>query len=167
MSIAEFFGLIISLLAIFFLLYKRIREERYKREHPDEYKKKQRKQEENLKLFLKSLDIDVPDEEEAKPHRRPPPVKWEKTSHVPKAREEYVPRVDKYAPQKTAMESRELVSALDTRYDKNRFDLAPAPKYEVHNKKKASRVEKLISGLHSRKEMVLLHVVFGSPKGMP
>jgi hypothetical protein len=64
MSLIEFIGFIITICALFFLVIKRKWEERRKREHPEEEHRKELQQKAHLKRYLKSLDLDVEEEEE-------------------------------------------------------------------------------------------------------
>ena len=171
MSLPELFGFIITVLAFMFIFYKKRRDENFRRSHPEEYARKQQQQEENLKLFLESLDIET--EKEAPPplpkiiKQKPQLIKKKEHKQVFVGQGENVnTRWDSYA-DKTDLEAKEFNAAVDKRYGDDRLKLSSAPKYEVHHKRSSSKVKKLIYGLPSLKEMVILQTVMEPPKGMP
>lgn len=151
----EFIGFLISLIAFVYLMWKWRSEERAKNKNPEEYDRKKKQQEENLRLFLKSLDIEM-----EKPVPPPPPKK--KKPAAPKVAPKEIP---KEIPYESHFEKYEFKSALDERY-KEVTHLQAAPKYEVHQRRSNSRVEKMIKALPSLKQMIIMQTVIGKPKGL-
>ncbi|HEV8050984.1 MAG TPA: hypothetical protein VGP47_00700, partial [Parachlamydiaceae bacterium] len=85
MSFIEFVGFIISFSAMIFLVIKRVFEERQRRLNPEEYARKERIKEQNLRRFMKSRDIysgdreedvDEYEDEEEEEELRPVVKKW-------------------------------------------------------------------------------------------
>ena len=75
MDIVQVIGFLISLLVLFFFMVKSIREERYRRQHPEEYRKEKEEQTKKLKEFLRSLEVDMEDQDQFKAPAKPaPPV---------------------------------------------------------------------------------------------
>jgi hypothetical protein len=151
MNLIEFIGFLITMSAMTFLILRRIWEERQKRSHPEEYDKKKEHQEANLKQFLKSLDIDMNDDEEPekkpflsvpKPFDRqqkmtkrmvePPPHKYIVPSHI-----YTVPKVQNLA-----------------------------EGYHAIVKVKQSRASRMIDRLPSRKEMIVYQEIMNPPVSM-
>ena len=73
MTFIEFIGFIIVMLALFFLMLRRARDEKYRRDHPEEFEQELKGQQLAMREFLESLNIEV---EEEKPPP-PPPVEEE------------------------------------------------------------------------------------------
>lgn len=191
MDFSQYIGFIISFLALAFLLFQRIREERYRRNHPQEYEAAKRKKEEQMKAFLRSLEVG----EGAAPSSQPLPkplapllAKKKKeipppAAHLSAAAVQSRRVVDddfRFQPtlegrhQKTAIEERTFKTKIEDRY-KDPFgdhivsiDLRQKghpDSYQVISKQTSSPVSRLIKGLPSQKEMVILYEVFGRPGG--
>ena len=73
MTFIEFIGFIITMIALFFLMMKRAWEERYRREHPEEFEEEEAERKQALREFLQELDIDIEDLREEEPEPEPPP----------------------------------------------------------------------------------------------
>lgn len=194
MDFSEYIGFIISFFALAFLLIQRYREERRRKLHPAEYAAEKRKKEEQMKAFLKSLEVS-PEEEELPPPPPPRPLKplLEKKKASPqnplhdvaKARRivdddfAFQSKLETYKP-KTAIEQRSFKTKIDDRYTHEQYkdpfgtrivsiDLQKKQAhdaYEVLNKQTSSRISKLLTGLPSKKDMVLLYEIFGPPGGI-
>lgn len=67
MTLIEFIGFLITLTAMTFLVFRNAWEQRRKRSHPEEYRSEKDKQEQTLKEFLKSLDVDMKETDEEEP----------------------------------------------------------------------------------------------------
>lgn len=61
---SQYIGFIVSLLAIAFLIFQKVREELYKRNHPKEYAERKRQKEEHLREFMKSLEVNDDENQE-------------------------------------------------------------------------------------------------------
>lgn len=78
MSVIEFIGFIISLVTMFFLFFKKLYDDRQRRLNPEEYAKKTKERERQLKEFWKSMDVNMDqnddrDEEDEEDKPQPPP----------------------------------------------------------------------------------------------
>lgn len=140
MNFVEFLGFIVSLAAFIILAYKRARDAR--RQQPDEYHLDSDEQDKKLREFLKSLDVEV---EEEKPLPRPP-VKRKAAPKPP------VPASQPY----------EFTTTQFKAYQ----PLLKAEKYEVIREAPPSRGQKLLQSLPSRKNMLIIHEIFGPPKSL-
>lgn len=70
MDLIQLIGFLISVLAVFVLVTKKIRDERHRKQHPEEFAREEEEKEERLRAFLKSLDVEM---EEQKNYSPPPP----------------------------------------------------------------------------------------------
>lgn len=188
MSLIEFIGFIISMAAMIFLLGRRVWEERYRREHPEEFKEEKHKQEETLKHFLKSLDIDMEDEEEdahpkprmEKPAVPPPPppraiqAPAQQKSHRLLQQDQYKfkDKLDSYR-QESQIENRKLKNSIHDRYKDYKGDRIVSPDmrymaeaYHAIVKPKPSRANRLVNRLYSRKDMIVYQEIMNPPVGM-
>ncbi|MCB1135514.1 MAG: hypothetical protein KDK78_04515, partial [Chlamydiia bacterium] len=78
MNASELVGFLITILVLLIALTRRLREEKFRREHPEEYAEKVKKEEEAYKAFLRSLDIPIEEEgppqmKKKRPKAPPPP----------------------------------------------------------------------------------------------
>jgi hypothetical protein len=192
MDISQLVGFIISVIAILFLVRKRVKEEKHRKEHPDQYENEQLKQQEQLKGFLKSLDIDMEDKGQFSPPPRPvvkPPRPAQQTKTLAQAQKKdgKPPKPQRivadefkfksgheYYEQKTSIEQRKMKSPLEERYKDIYGDRVvsldlredPTHTYEVIQQHSISRARGLIQRLPTKKNLVLLHDIFGVPKGL-
>lgn len=74
MDIIQWIGFFISVMALFFLLTRNLKEVRQQQANPEEYQKKQRAKEMQLKKMLKTLDIDVEEEKILQPVIKKPVI---------------------------------------------------------------------------------------------
>lgn len=185
MDFSQIIGFIISLLAIIFLMSRKALDERHRRQHPEEYADEQAKKENELKKFLKSMNIDIEDEEQFSPIQKPevrpiPPQlpKKNKPKHQPKAHPErtlsnnyqFKTSLEHFKPE-TSIEKRQFTTAIDARrpvYSEDSLishDLQNANAYEIRDRYNPSRAEALIRRLPSKKYMIILQEIMNKPKG--
>lgn len=70
MSITEFIGFLITIVAMFGIIISRALEARKRRRDPEAYEREIEEKEEKLREFLKTLNVDFPEKKKAPP---PPP----------------------------------------------------------------------------------------------
>jgi len=188
MSLIEFIGFIISVTAMIFLLVRRAWEERHRRKHPEEFKDEQQRQEQTLKQFLKSLDIDMEDEEEFSPPPKPrveQPVEPPPPPHEMQAQAKPKPhrllqedeyrfrdKIESYHPE-SKIEKRKLKIRIDDRYKGFTGEHIVSPElsekpevYHAIEKLKSSRARRLVTQLHSRKDMIVYQEIMNPPISM-
>jgi hypothetical protein len=73
MNIIELIGFLIAMAALTFLYFKRLQDEKYRREHPEEFEQKQEEERRALKEIFKEMHIDLEEEEEEFVEKVPPP----------------------------------------------------------------------------------------------
>jgi hypothetical protein len=164
MNFVEFLGFIISLGAMIFLFTKRFLEDRKRRLNPEEYARKEKEQEENLRRFYKSISGDFDDEEkeeEDEPvsktvhqpliQRRPPPKPPKPTIH----RESYV--------KQTATEKKKSLAHDTSGYT---HTVKPAERYEVIRSEKISKTSQVLNHLKSPKDLLIIKEIFDKPLSM-
>lgn len=167
MDFSDLIGYIITILALFYFMRGGSRNSQPEpEEDPDEQAQK-------LKDFLRSIDIDMQNEDQFKPPSKPkPPI----VPQIPKKKVQ-PPALKPVAQRefKSAIENRKLETAVFKEYEsyedtyqaqKVSSHIGNAPVYEVSGKEGASRADRLLSRLQSKKQMVLFHEIFGKPKGL-
>lgn len=170
MDISELVGFIVSLFFFFFLFFKKVLGERRRQSQPNYEDEQEKKEKENLKQFLKTLDIELEDEKDepelALPP--PPPVKVApKPKYSPPVQSHYayVPNKDAYQ-QKSAFETRRLQTAqqvgLDERSSVSAHYKDVSTVYATQ-KEKPSRAKKIVDALKSKKDMVILQEIIRPP----
>lgn len=169
MSIIEFIGFIITMVAMTLLFRKRVKEERHRRNHP-EHDEEGLPPTDPMKQFLRALEQGEDEEEEyAHPVQPPaPPTAVAKKpmdkrispnpfSFQPKLDEHHLNPKMAHFLQKREIDSRQLGSSLDNRYVES--------SYEVHRRASGSYAAKVINRLPSRRDMMICHEIFSRPKG--
>lgn len=184
MNIVEFIGFIITMAALMILSIKRSREEKKIRENPELYAKQKKEQEKALKELLRSMNLDVKEDEEEELEEAIPP---------PPPPEEPLPQRRTHEPHRTLSKDFELHSSIEDRNQKSRIEQrqfkssienrnrirnkpsivssdmrASQPIFgglEYRNKQRISGKD-LLNKLPSKKGMVVLHEVFSSPLGL-
>jgi hypothetical protein len=187
-NIVEFIGFIISMVAMSIILIKKARDERHRRKNPEQYEKEQEAQGANLKDFLKSLDIDVEDEEQFSP---PKPVGLQ---HIVKEKKQGMTLGSSskqssrqlqnnyqdsshYDNQrfKTSIDNRKFKTSLDDRYKDYgervtskmiNKDIIKKEEYQVIRRTKTSPAKQILKRLKSTQDMVILHEIIGLPKSL-
>jgi hypothetical protein len=186
MDFSEVIGFLVTIAAILYMFIKRIQHDRVKRTREYEHEDEEQNDEERLKDFLKSLDIDMEESKDFKPPSPPPKpvvikpkvnqpfykqVKQEKTSQK---------RVDHNYSFKSSFDDVQSTNAIENRKFKDNIS-DKYPSYdgdhlvreefkhrnisEKINYKRSSRIKTLISDLPSKKEMIILNEVLNQPKG--
>jgi hypothetical protein len=184
MSLIEFIGFLISFAAMIFLLGKGVWDNRARRQNPEEYYRKVRTKEQNLKKFLKSLDVHTEDEdededeidekEEAKApaaKQAVPPSPFQKPYQQRLLAEDqyhFQDRLDHYQTQ-TAIDQRKLKIAIENRFKGDlsmnivSADLREMNDYHAIVSEKPSRANRLINRRSSRQEMILYQEILNPP----
>jgi hypothetical protein len=172
MSIIEFIGFIITMIAMSLLFIKRVKEERRRRDHPDEVEEEGLPPTDPMKQFLRALERSDDEQDEERHMVQPPqlpllmPTKQKRPEKKALTREFlFQPQLEKHHLnpklagflQERAIDSRKLSSSLDDRYTENT--------YEVHRKETTSYGMKVIDRLHSRRDMMICHEILSRPKG--
>lgn len=158
----EFITFTVTMLLLFFLFMRKAREERYRKEHPEEFAEEQTEQKEVLRELLESLEIGLEGE---KPPPPPPPEEAEKPMPSPPIRP-----VIKPAP----------LPALDKHKLRAKFEepfVDPYKKLEIKigrleeiqkdafkiGEEEHSRILTSFKGLKSPKEMIILREILEPP----
>lgn len=187
MTFIEFLGFLVMMFAFAILIMRRIFEERRRQMNPEAYKQEQTEKEKALKEFLRTLQIDV---EEGSPPPPPEPLpiseevdfieetgthrtvrkQFRLRSEIEKERDisvvgdrEFKPRMeDRY--ERVHLGEGVVSSELALEDLERRFPGVDRM-FPGEEKAKPSRARALVSGLKSRKEMIILHEIIGPPKG--
>lgn len=91
MNLIEFIGFIISMVALFVLMYKQGKETKRRKEHPEEFSEEQLEEEAALQELLQTLNIQQKPEQ-APPIINPQIVKRANEIRVPRVQEEEIPQ---------------------------------------------------------------------------
>jgi hypothetical protein len=163
-SFSDIIGYIITVLALFYFMGRGSKKsESEPEENSDDQAQK-------LKDFLRSLEDDMKEAPKPKPSVLPPVPKKKVASPVQKPFSSVEKREFK-----STIENRKLETAVFKEYEsyedtyqvqKVSSHIGNAPAYEVSGKEGISRADRLLSQLQSKKQMVLLHEIFGKPKGL-
>lgn len=157
MNLIEFIGFVISLAALIFLFFKKVRDEKFRLQHPEEYEEELHQKEEALKEILKSMQLDVEDEENLSP---PPP----RPQHVMKKKYIKPPKapltVLQTQKEKEANQYEERTLSDNRIFNKKTIN---APAYEVKRLHHSNRGSDLIKSLPSKRDMLIYKEVFGKP----
>lgn len=172
MDISELIGAIVSVFFFLFLLFKNIFGERRRRSQPNYDEEQEKKEKENLKQFLKTLDIELKEEEDEEPELvLPPPPPVVKAAPKPKpnipakSSYAYAPNMDGYQ-QKSAFETRRLQTAQQVGLDEKS---TVSSRYKdvstvyATQKEKPSRAKTIVDALKSKKDMVILQEIIRPP----
>lgn len=155
MTFPEIIGLIISILALLFLFLRQVWDARERREHPQEYQKKQKEREKRLKQLMKTLDIEVEEDEEESVSlpRKEKPRESAQASQKPSLQLPKAPYI------------RPIQPVTQQRLDVQRKHVPRSIVY-VGRKEPESRAARLIKQQRTLKDAVLLSEIIGLPKGM-
>ncbi len=175
MNFIEMIGFIISLGALFILAAKKALDERRRRANPEEYEREERAQAERLKAFLKSIDGDMEEDEEEE-------LQMPKIQHRPVVKQQKPPQKPVITPAMIASqnEARKLNVSIEKQRARARLDdhykmpSAPATStgihlqrendaYEIKAIKYTNRATSILSGLKSRKDMIILQEIIAPP----
>ena len=185
MSFIEFIGFVISMVALIFLFSKKIFDQRRARLNPEESEREEEEQKRNLKEFLRSLEIDMEDQEQFKP---PPPPPKITPPQPPKERPrgQQKPRPASRVlndPFKAKLEQRQFETAIEKRGFKTNiedrfyqsfderllssdFRKASTDAYDVILFDQTPRIQHLVGQLPSLREMIIIREIIGPPKGL-
>jgi len=142
MNFSEFITFLISAGVVIYVVLKRLWESRQREKYPEQYALKEKEQKEQLQQFLKSLDVDLSDEEEPlfkpipKKAPEPPPYK-----PLPQPKTQLKP-IEEFQPH------RRDAYAIATHRDS------------------ISRGRRIIERQHSLKDAVVMQVILNKPKGL-
>lgn len=184
MDFSEIVGFLITILAIIYIFVKRAQDTRKRSQTHEDESYEGHHQEEKLKDFLKSLEIDMEDSEDFTPPPAPKapipkPLPVHREAPKPKPvhkrnplQEEFKFRSDMDDFQlKTNIEGRKYKVNIKNKYEEGYGEHLLSPEFRgekiIHlmGYKRSSRIKKLIRSLPSKKDMVLLHEVLDKPKG--
>jgi hypothetical protein len=179
MDLIEFIGFLITIIAMFLLTIKRVREKR--KELPDHEPMHDDQQKQTLKELLKKLDIDVEDEdEEALPPPPPPPRPKVQPAHpqvkqgrfLSEGQYQFRDKLQDYRPV-SAIEKRKLKPTIEDPYQTFTRGSVVSPDMRVHEdgyheiqKEKPSGAARLVSRLHSKKDMIIYQEIMNRPLSM-
>ena len=193
MSFVEFVGFIISFGAMIFLVLRRFFEERQRRLNPEEYERKERIKEENLRRFMRERGIavnddddeDFPEEMRRKktlPVKTKPQTKSQSSQNPQQAfiklreaqKQQVLGAQQKKSPPafqqgnygaETASAKKRNMAASDVEHSMH-HDFKPADSYEVIRVERITAANRLISGLRSPQDMVILKEILDKPLSM-
>lgn len=188
MGFVEFLGFVISLAALIFLNVKRYMENRKRRQNPEEYARKEKQREENLRQFMRERGIDFNNEPSKiqpppKPKKPKPallPIQQEIQAKLREAQGEAHREAQrqqvmttKKSPafqqgdfgRETASAKRENLASSDAAFAL-KHDLKPADSYEVIRDDRAVRAELLIKSLKTPRDMLVIKEIFDKPLAM-
>lgn len=140
MSLIEFIGFVISLAALIFLFFRKVSEERYRREHPKEFEEQEKQKEQAMKEWLKKMNIEVDEDEEEEE---------EEEEEIPIPKPQPKKMINKQPPPP-------LPSKAFKRYANDSV-------YEVSRLESSSRGNTLIKGLKSRRDMIIYKELLSKP----
>lgn len=145
MSAVEFIGFIVTIISIFFLIIKRVYDAIYRQRNPEQYEAEEELRNERLQQFMKANQIG---HEQARPQQKivaPPPAPKQITK-------------PKKIQKETLIEKGKRQSAAESRYGAPIEDA-----YQLVRRNVPSRAEAIINTLPSRREMLVIHEIFGKP----
>lgn len=152
MDIPQFIGFLISIAAIGYLFLRQVWEVRQRQKDPEAYEKKLQEKEKRIKEFMRGLDIDQPEEKIEKPIPKGP-AKGRSTKHLNR-------------PAPPPILAHQSLAKVPPRHSFAIPKIA-VPTYHVRYMESApSRGKTVIRRLHTRQDMVVLHEIFGPPKGL-
>ena len=163
MSVVEFIGFVVSIIAMFFLIIKRVYDEIYRRRNPEKYEEEEELKDQRLKEFMRTMHIEDDEEERMplprnalKPLTLPPPT----PKQIVKSKKAFKNPMESYK-RETAVEKRKLESSNESRYGAAIDDA-----YQFVRRSVPSRAEGIINTLPSRRDMLVIHEIFGKPLAM-
>jgi len=154
MTLIEFIGFVITMIAFFLLIWKQARDERRAKDQPrEEYRAQSPDEQEQIAEILKSLDLYVEDQNKPSP---PPKVKYSNVDNEIEAVE------------------RKQIEAKAKAADKNQRlrDLSIKKQKAVHQgayqREEAilPRASKALKGIHSLQDAVILAEILGPPQAL-
>lgn len=146
MDITELIGFLVSLFFLLFLFIKQGWDASARKKHPEEYARKQREKEMRLKEFMKSMDIQVDEDEEDEE---------QSISQIKRSQKNRQP---------PANHSARLIS-ISPRPEKRVIKHVPLLPVYTATKEEPSRASRLIKAQHSMKDVIVLNEIMGAPRG--
>lgn len=184
MTFIEMIGFVISLGALFVLAAKKAYDERRRRANPEEYEREEKAQAEKLKAFLHSIDRDMEESEDFEPEPKPIHRKPIPQHKQPQKLQQLAVNHGKVV---SPIENRKLNVSIEKQKarpksindDVYNIPVGPSNATGVHKQRekdaydikkvgeiKSNRALDIISGLKSRKDMVILQEIIGKPKAL-
>lgn len=165
MSVVEFIGFVISLIAFIFLMFRRVFEE-WKRPEIPGGAEEASKNSYRLEDFLRSLEVDMEESKKISPPQKK--LKESRPKPLPLPRHEIRGDFLKNV-QESAEKIEEEKQRLENQFSgkgvvSSRYKNSAKP-YETEISVTPSRVQTLLKKLPSKQEMVLLYEIFDRPKG--
>jgi hypothetical protein len=167
MSFSEFAGLIILLIIFLFYMLRRGKEEKQRQQNPEQYAKEQKLKEKRYREFLRSMEVEIPDEEKESDHEIKEKKKSKKSLRPPKYQEKVKESSESSEWQKSSIaHSNRISSAPQTSSKHHKHTVIEIGKsyHEIRNQK-PSRGARIIDQLKSRQDMVILYEIFGPARG--
>lgn len=182
MSVVEFIGFIVSLIAMILLMGTRLWQEAKRRRNPQPHEDEDH-QAQPLKDLLESLD-------KRHRHQQPPPtpVPQAKKPKTPYPAQQPLPQkpkrsgADKFAfksslddrHHETAIEKRSYQTSIKDPYQghieedilSTEFRKSESSAYDIIHRRHLSQASKIIHGLPSAKDMLVIKEIFGPPKSL-
>jgi hypothetical protein len=143
MNLVEFIGFVVSLVALFFLFFKQVYEDLYRKRHPEKAAAREREKHARMRALLKTINPEAEEDEledelpRTFPRATPPPLPQRKPSPPPKPMEKR---------KKSYVEAHSHEDA-----------------YMVQSKVSISRAYKIVQGLQSPRNMVLFQEILSPP----
>ena len=175
----DYIGFFIALFALFLSSYIKRREKKDREEHPEKYAEEDVEQGTALRDLLASLDLPL-EEPVAKPKPPPPPRHQEPAPkpRVVRADRSTKRQVDDRFEFQSDLEDRHQESSITDRhlslqidegtgvshFDDAYANVPEAEVWDISESGGASRIHKLISGLETKRNAILLREVFGPPR---
>lgn len=161
MNAVELIGFFVTIAMIVFYLLKGIRDELDRRRNPEEYARREKEREANLRRLMGDMHPDYSDDdEELEEELRPEPSKALKLELQRRAAAR---RVAQPVPPKVEKKKQETFENKESTFLK---DVKSADSYEVLRKVRVSRGMKLIKQQHSARDLLILKELFDKPLSM-
>ena len=178
MNWVELISFLVMVVAMTVIVYRRMKEEKRRREHPEEFADEEKREQERLRDFLRTMDIEPEKEEEPQPQPEPvqPPPSPEAAQESPFGR----PREDFFEPEletitfTTDVEQQRYIAKTGRGFERPfgeiERDLAEKygdtdPLYALEEGEELSMAAKALYRLPTPKDMVILAEIFGKPRG--
>ena len=194
MSLIEFIGFIISFIAMIVLFFRRTIERRRQAQNPEYYEQLEQRKEANLREMLRALDVQYEprneeDEDEEEEDDLPsssystgqPATPYSLDLKKPRrsVRDEfqYRSKMESYKPQ-TVLEKRRLQTNIEERYKSLPFGAhivssdmeeemeGHSNPYSLQKVARKNRINQVLAGLDSKKDIILMQEVIGPPKAL-
>ncbi len=166
MSLVEFIGFAISLIALVVLYFRNRQEVRYRLEHPEEFKDEEVLEEEEegypLKDFIKKLEKELTEKEKLK-HPSPP------LPPLPQSKEHSKRTIQEDYHLKSAIEQRRIKSILEDRRLKTKLHKPDQEISQISPDEKLLQPSKglaAIQRLAHRRDLIIYQEIMNKPKSL-